>query len=64
MDLTKQAGTSLPLQMDDQVFPSMDFFPTTEYRPQSHYESLGMCRGIGSSPSLQSSTQDLGEKLI
>lgn len=24
MDLTKQAGTSLPLQMD--VFPSMDFF--------------------------------------
>lgn len=27
MDLTKQAGISLPLQMDDQVFPSMDFFP-------------------------------------
>lgn len=35
MDLTKQAGTSLPLQMDDQVFPSMDFFPpqSTDLNP-------------------------------
>lgn len=40
MDLTKQAGMSLPLQMDDQVFPSMDFFPslmvqTHNWPPQS-----------------------------